>query len=239
MYSIKPIILLLCFSILFNCTEEQNTTFSDINISTERNTIVEVNIPKADGNGIVSNNINSEIQRHVISSLQIGNSNEINSTSIEESINSFNREFNSFKNNFPSSVQLWEAQIDGEIMHQSSNIISIAVTDYINTGGAHGALKISFLNFDSKTGNKVENYQLFNDINTLKKIIKPHYISATKDKSLLLDNDDFKLPKNIGYSQEGLVLLYNTYEIAPYSTGIIEFIIPYDDIDSYLVFNSL
>ena len=155
MYSIKPIILLLCFSILFNCTEEQNTTFSDINISTERNTIVEVNIPKADGNGIVSNNINSEIQRHVISSLQIGNSNEINSTSIEESINSFNREFNSFKNNFPSSVQLWEAQIDGEIMHQSSNIISIAVTDYINTGGAHGALKISFLNFDSKTGNNV------------------------------------------------------------------------------------
>ncbi len=46
--------------------------------------------------------------------------------------------------------------------------------------------------------------------------------------------NDFQLPESLGFSDEGLIILYNPYEIASYSQGIIEFTIPYDTINDYL-----
>lgn len=233
-------LLTICYFIaFFNCEEEKKTVFSEINITTENNSLVEVNIPEASGNKVVSNQINTKIQNTVISALHIGNPDEITSTSIEESITAFNNEYEVFKTDFPESSQLWEAQIDGEIMYQSPELTSVALTSYTNTGGAHGILNISFLNFNSKTGQSLKNNQLFDDVETFKNVAEPYFQEATKEKSLLLKHIPFELPANIGYTEEGIVLLYNTYEIAPYSDGIIEFAIPYDKVEDYLVFNSL
>ncbi|PWH83758.1 DUF3298/DUF4163 domain-containing protein [Algibacter marinivivus] len=233
-------LLTICYFIaFFNCEEEKKTVFSEINITTENNSLVEVNIPEANGNKIVSNQINNKIQNTVISALHIGNPDEITSASIEESITAFNNEFKVFKTDFPESSQLWEAQIDGEIIHQSSELISIALTSYTNTGGAHGILNISFLNFDSKTGQSLKNNQLFSDVDAFKEVAKPYFNKVLTEKNIILDNTLFQLPANIGYTEDGIVLLYNTYEVAPYSDGIIEFAIPYDEVEDYLVFNSL
>ena len=238
MYHYKYPISLCCFLVLFNCNEEQKTVFSEINITTDNNTIVEVNIPQVSGDKSISNQINSEIQKTIISALHIGNPDEITSSSVEESITSFNNEYNAFKSDFPETAQIWEAQIDGEVLYQSPEIISIAMTSYTNTGGAHGILNISFLNFDSKTGQRIQNNQIFNDVEAFKTVAHPFFKDAIKNKSLLIDYKQFKLPTNIGYSEEGIVLLYNTYEIAPYSSGIIELAIPFGDAEPYLVFNS-
>jgi len=235
----KKLLSLCFFLVLFNCNEEQKTVFSEINITTDNNTIVEVNIPQVSGDKTISNQINSEIQKTIISALHIGNPDEITSSSVEESITSFNNEYNAFKSDFPETAQIWEAQIDGEVLYQSPEIISIAMTSYTNTGGAHGILNISFLNFDSETGQSIQNNQIFNDIEAFKTVAEPYFKDATKDKSLVLDYKQFELPANIGYSEDGIVLLYNTYEIAPYSSGIIEFAIPFEDAHPYLVFNSL
>jgi len=145
-------LLVTCFFFfLFNCKEDIKTTFSDVTISTENNNIVEINIPKATGNESIIYNINSAINKTAINALHIGENDTILPTSIEESIISFNKEYQSFKTDFPESSQICA---------------------------------------------------------------------------------------NIGYTEEGIVLLYNTYEIAPYSTGIIEFTIPFDKVSSLLVFNS-
>ena len=47
----------------------------------------------------------------------------------------------------------------------------------------------------------------------------------------------FELPESLGYSDEGLIILYNPYEIASYAQGIIEFSIPYEDVNSFLNVN--
>ena len=44
----------------------------------------------------------------------------------------------------------------------------------------------------------------------------------------------FQLPENIGYSDDGLVLLYNVYEVASYDQDYIEFVIPFEELGSYL-----
>lgn len=235
----KHITIAFLFFIFTSCLNELKTTFSEINITTPNNTIVEVNIPNATGNKEIVNQINSEIQKAVIATLHVGEPHEMTSNSIEESITSFNDEFKSFQSDFPYSEQIWEAQIDGDIMYQSTEIISIAITSYVNTGGAHGILNIALLNFDAINGQPFKNKTLFKDIEAFKSIAQVHFEEATKDKDIFLESNSFELPENIGYSEEGIVLLYNTYEMAPYASGIIQFTIPFKEVANYLVFNSL
>ncbi|SFZ89875.1 Protein of unknown function [Flaviramulus basaltis] len=235
----KHLIIICSFFFFIACKEELKTSFTEIDISTEDNEIVEINIPKAIGNKAIADKINSEIQKSIIAALHIGDPDKITSKSIEESIISFNKEFITFKTDFPETVPEWEAQIDGEVMFQSSEITSIAITSYTNTGGAHGALHISFLNFETETGELINNSKLINNIEAFKDFAKPYFDEALKENDLVFDTETFELPTNMAYSEEGIVLLYNTYEIAPYSVGVIEFAIPFNEAEPYLVFNSL
>ena len=234
----KHLLIICSFFSLIACEKEVKTSFSEINFTTENNKIVEINIPEAVGNKAVADNINSEIQKPIIAALHIGDPNNMTSKSIEESITAFNNEYISFKTDFPETAPQWEAQIDGEIMFQSPEIISIAITTFTNTGGAHGSLRILFLNFNAQTGTIIKNDTLFNNISAFKTLANSFFNKSVEDKNIQFESTKFQLPENIGYNEEGVVLLYNTYEIAPYTTDIIEFSIPFEDAKPYLVFNN-
>lgn len=232
-------VLIICSSYIFlGCKEESQISFSEVNISSKNNEIVEINIPRAAGNEIISNEINSKISDHINKSLQLNDSNS-SIKSIKESIASFNNEYEAFKEDFPESAQIWEAQIDGEVLYESAELICVSITTYINTGGAHGLLNISFLNFDSHTGDLIPNINLFKNLNDFKAVAKPYFENTISNENIAIDTKIFKLPENITYSDEGILFLYNTYEIASYADGIIEFTIPYSEVESFLVFNSL
>ena len=94
----------------------------------------------------------------------------------------------------------------------------------------------SFLNFNAETGNRIPNKNLFKNESDFKAAVKPYYEAALNEDDIIFEPDNFQLPANIGYNEEGIILLYNTYEIAPYSTGIIDFTIPIDKVSSLLVF---
>lgn len=222
---------------ILSCNEELKTTFNDTNITTDNNKLVQVNIPNAVGNNLVSNKINTEIRHNVIAALQIGKNETPTAKTIQESINAFNAEYNVFNTDFPNSTVAWEAQIDGEVLFKSFEIISIALTYYINTGGAHGNTNISFLNFDALTGKRILNKNLFKNEPAFKEVAKLYFEASVKNEDVIFEPNNFKLPTNIGYNEDGIILLYNTYEIAPYSTGIIEFTIPIEKVNSFLVFN--
>lgn len=232
----KFIFIIFCFILFNSCEEESKISFIEVNVTTENNDSVEVTIPEAIGDMTIAEVINSEINHTVMSALHIGDSENITAKSIEESIDIFNKEYKNFMNDFPDSAQVWNAEIDGEVIYQSDEIISVSISSYINTGGAHGLFHISFLNFNAETGKRIPNGNLFNDITAFKKMAKAYFDSSIKDPSTLFEKDNFTLPVNIGYTEEGLILAYNVYEIAPYSTGLIDFTIPYEEADDYLVF---
>lgn len=104
-------------------------------------------------------------------------------------------------------------------MYQSETVISIALTSYMDTSGAHGNLNISFLNFNAKTGKLIANTDLFNDKKAFFKLAKTYYQNNIDKKDAVFDSENFVLPANIGYTEDGIILLYNTYEIAAYSAG--------------------
>ena len=137
MFYKKSLLIIVSFFVLLSCNEDLKTTFIDINITTDNNKLAEINIPNAIGTDLISTNINSEISKVVINELNVGETDSSTAKSIEEGITLFNDEYNAFNTDFPDSTAPWEVQIDGEILFQSSEIISIAITSYMNTGGAH------------------------------------------------------------------------------------------------------
>ncbi|WP_339916091.1 DUF3298 and DUF4163 domain-containing protein [Yeosuana marina] len=235
----RYLFILCCFFTFISCKEDPLITFKETSITDGNNSAVEVNIPLAEGDTPAVNSINSIIKNKVIASLQIGEYDDDSKIeTIKKSIDAFNQEFDAFKNDFPDSDRHWEAQIDGDIMYQSESLISIALTSYMDTGGAHGNLNISFLNFNAKTGKLIANTDLFNDKKAFFKLAKTYYQNNIDEKDAVFDSENFVLPANIGYTEDGIILLYNTYEIAAYSAGTIEFTIPYDDVNSLLVFDT-
>lgn len=231
-------LLFTLFLVVSACKKDVKTTFTESDFNTEANVNVHVNIPVAAGDADIVTKINSTVKHSAIAALQIGEFQDEDINSIEAAALNFTTEYKAFKTDFPESPELWEAQIDGEVLSQSAELISVSLTSYINTGGAHGTMHISLLNFNAETGEHVENTKLFNDAEGFKKLAKTYFDNAVKDKALLDVSDSFKLPENIGFNDEGIVLLYNTFEIAPYASGIIEFMIPFDEVASYLAFNS-
>ena len=230
---LKSLVFLFVFGMFLSCEEELYVTFTEINILEEKDAIVEINIPKAEGDNEIVNNINSVLEnftKTALSSDSITNSKD----SFEEKIVQFNSSFLNFKNEMSdelkSELTPWEVSIEGEVIYQSNNLISISINKYLNTGGIHGSSKVSFLNFDSKTGNQLDYNDFITNKNELKKFLKSQFEKKVGSISL----DDFKLPETIGISDEGVIILYNVNEIPSYIDKLTEFTVPFDEIERFL-----
>jgi hypothetical protein len=139
-----------------------------------------------------------------------------------------------------TSKKIWELNIETEITYQSKEIITIAISTYEFKGGAHGNDKIEFLNLNGKTGAVLNQNDIIKNINDFKILAETHFVKSleNEDKDLKMEDfffgKPFQLPENIGFSEDGLVILYNVYEVASYDQGYTEFVIPFEDVDSYL-----
>lgn len=127
------------------------------------------------------------------------------------------------------------------LVYERDNIVSIYITKYMYMGGAHGITDSRYMNFNRRTGSQLSANQLFNDTTALSVINTAAFKSYLDKKdienveSLLFVNvDKLPLPKNIGLDSVGVVMLYNQYEIAPYSFGQSCYTIPYSEVDKLI-----
>lgn len=234
----KHLFLIIVFSFVFSCKKDVSIEFSEAHIETSKDADIAINYPKAEGNKDVSERINTTIENYIVSQINFSEDSLTNIT-IKNAVERFNTEYTTFKSDFPDSPQKWEAFIDGEVTYRSPEVICMAINSYLDTGGAHGNTNVRFFNFNPQTGELYSKNELINNVSDISKIIERKLQEKAKSKSDEPIEDfffgkDFQLPETIGYSDEGLIILYNPYEIASYSQGIIEFIIPYSEISSYL-----
>ncbi|MBV7268728.1 DUF3298 and DUF4163 domain-containing protein [Winogradskyella luteola] len=221
-------------------SEFKPVTFKTTSIDNAYEADVSVTFDKATGNDELSKTINFKIEEAIISTL----SDPTKKTSLESILKDFNSEYINFKNDFPdASEPKWELYIETEKTYQSEDIITLAINTYEFKGGAHGNDKIKFLNLNAKTGDVLTKDDLIKDINAFKTLAKTHFEKSLSKEQKELEMEDFffgkafQLPKNIGFSDGGFVLLYNVYEIASYNQGYTEFVIPFDEVSSLLKFN--
>lgn len=134
----------------------------------------------------------------------------------------------------------YEAVSKYEITYNKNNILSIPITMYEFTGGAHGLTNIKTFNYDLKTGKQLNLEDLFKLNSNYKDIINTHIEKKIKENPTIyfgVANNEFKgIRDNQEYymSEEGIVIYFSLYEIAPYSTGIPMFTITWDEIINYL-----
>lgn len=226
--------LLLIFT--FSCDEIVTTNFSESSLEFNKNAVVEINIPKADETSMLSKTINSTIENHIANMLNFSEE-ESDTISLEFAISKFDKEYESFKSDFEESSLVWEAMFDGEVTYHSPMVITIAINSYLNTGGAHGNLNITLFNFDTSTGELLNNKELISDLTSFSEIAEKHFKEHTNTKEELGDyffGEAFHLPSNIGFNDEGVLLFYNVYEIASYAVGVTEFTIPYEEVEDLL-----
>jgi len=114
-------------------------------------------------------------------------------------------------------------------------LLSLIYDGYTNRGGAHGIVTRTGVNFDVENGRQL----LFADLAADEQALRDICLQALKEQALALKDsrglfDDYEntLPLlirdgNWYFSQRGLVIIANPYDIAPYAAGRIEFSIPY------------
>ncbi len=231
-------LLSLFLTLIFSCSNGTNTvSFENNSYENHYEADISVSIDEAIGNSEVSKIINFKIKEAIISTL----SDVTKKTSLESVLEDFDAEFITFKKQFPeASHPAWELHIETEKVYQSEEIITLSINTYEFKGGAHGNDKIKFLNLNANTGEVYKLSDIVDNSDSFKALAKDHFlksIDADKENNQIEDyffGKPFQLPENIGFSEDGLVFLYNVYEVASYDQGYTEFIIPFDAVDPYL-----
>ncbi|MDT0641972.1 DUF4163 domain-containing protein [Zunongwangia sp. F363] len=245
----KKYLLIFCAALVFTACEQEEKPLQFTNYSVEKSyeecnpeegdcAFISISYPVAENKTDAASRINEEIKNHIIGIVDYEE--EEKSASIEELANHFIKNYETNAEDFSEYELAWEGFVFAEITKKSPELISIRFNSRMFTGGAHGYSSISFLNFNPETGKAYSHNELFTPE------FKSYFESKFREDQgipeqdsinstgLFFEDDKFVLPENIGFTEEGLVLHYNAYEIASYAEGEFTYRFPYDEIDQFL-----
>lgn len=113
-------------------------------------------------------------------------------------------------------------------MSNQKQILTIAVGYDAFNGGAHAFQSSKVFNFDASSGKQIELSDCFdsNALKLLEKFAQMEWMQNDPDSIFSLSEHPFFLSSNFQFDNNGLHLLYNTYEIGPYAMGPPEILIP-------------
>jgi hypothetical protein len=241
-------ILVFLFLILTSCNKElsfENETFekeSAIPCKTDCPKIT-IDVPIAKNIPIVADSINKKVFS-VIKEIVYFGEDPSKTNDYKALTTSFIASYEEMHKKFPTDTFGWEGKIKGNVEFKSDQIIDIKIDHYTFTGGAHGYQGFRSLLFNPKTGKTIFNNQLFKNEKEFKAFAEKEFRAKYKIPAkaninatgLMFENDIFQLPQNIFYTDEGLLLYYNSYEAASYADGPKELLFPYEKVSQYLKF---
>ena len=136
----------------------------------------------------------------------------------------------------------YEVYINNEVTYHRNNIISIVMTKYEFTGGAHGMTYLETYNYNLLNGNKLTLKDMFKIGLDYKKIVNNFILQEINNEPEFYFKGDEGF-KGISENQtfyidnDGIVIYFGLYEIAPYYLGIPKFKLKFDEFSKYLNYN--
>lgn len=125
----------------------------------------------------------------------------------------------------------WEISYNIEVINNTRGILTIAINSYSYRGGAHGIASKRYLNYNLINGHRITLDSAF--VKDEKMLLAAEKFfrqsqglsenEALNDTKFNFPNNRFFLPDNFLIRPNEIIFLYNAYEIAPYSDGMIEF----------------
>lgn len=202
--------------------------FGDCPAPDQRCLTVKLEYPVAQG-GVDSAReaINRVIRENIIGSLQLGDQ-EINlDMHIDTALADLADEYRDYLEDLPDFGMGWELETTGQVMFQNDSVLSVSMSNYAFTGGAHPNSYLSIYNFDPRSGRRLGWTDFVPDTLAFKKIAEAEFrkihelkpADNLEDAGFWFPDNRFTLPANYGRTAEGIYLFYNAYEIAPYVVG--------------------
>jgi len=136
----------------------------------------------------------------------------------------------------PASLD-WQYVINAHFSERCRNMVSYVVTKYQMTGGAHGMQTTKSYTFDTASGEKIEEDDIFADGygTTLSSLLTAHLTDGRDNPDALsLFVDKIEPNENFYVGKEGITYIYMPYEIAPYSSGTITVTVPWEELKPIL-----
>ncbi|HEX9825077.1 MAG TPA: DUF3298 and DUF4163 domain-containing protein [Flavobacteriaceae bacterium] len=237
----KKILLFSILVILTSCVKEISFEFEETAIIKKDPVSIEVIYPKLNDASDITSKINKAIESAIAEHIVFFEE-DTDRLTLNDAISQFENRFISFKNDFEADAAPWEVTINSEVVFQSVYVITISIDSYTFTGGAHGNSVITLLNFDPKTGDLYSQDDVLKPSKDFISMVEQYFKTETATKTTdssenYFFGEDFKLPENIGFNDDGVIFLYNTYELASYAEGITEFTIPYSEISKFIKIN--
>lgn len=134
----------------------------------------------------------------------------------------------------------YEASESYTVTYNNGKLLSIPIVFYTYTGGAHGNTIQEPYNFNLETGDKLTLKDIFKEGSNFKNIISEIIKSSIEENPDIYFDDAINTVNNLSDTQkfyitdDNLVIYYDLYEIAPYSSGIREFQVPLHSLSSEL-----
>ena len=131
----------------------------------------------------------------------------------------------------------YEVEETFDMTRGDETCISFKQTDYSYLGGAHPGTMYSTVNFDTATGNVLDFADVVSDENSAYNFVVDYILNLMADPSYdgyFFDGytttvSNFDLNGRWFFSNDGFVVIFNEYDVAPYAAGHFEFTIPYTE----------
>ena len=133
--------------------------------------------------------------------------------------------------------------VSAEVKRADEKLFSICVSEYSFTGGAHGTSYNYGVNFDTETGEILSEKNIGDVRSSLEDfVIKTIEGSGDDAKEMLFpeyrENVDSILSGDMDdiaywFDDARMIVAFQQYDIAPYASGILEFGVPYSDLQGF------
>lgn len=131
----------------------------------------------------------------------------------------------------------------------SDRILSVHLETYMYTGGAHGGMVTEYINYDLKTGERFAWQSVFvAGSDYLGAVAK--FANADIKRQLLIGEDSMTEEEwidkgsaataenygdgNVGFDENGLIVVFQQYQVAAYAQGAVTSLIPYGELEGVI-----
>lgn len=140
---------------------------------------------------------------------------------------------------FPEAPAWYTVESNDSILLNDGKVLSLLMSGYSYTGGAHPNYILAAMSLDAATGRQIQLSDVVTNQDSLAKVAEKHYRQVKAeafDEGFDFDPDwPFVLPSAAALTADGIYMAYMPYEVAPYAVGSAEFVIPFSEIKDLLL----
>ena len=201
-------------------------------------TYIELQMPVlSGGNDAAIDKINDFINGQYHEAVKSRLAEPLGNAPLETMCASFIEGYELFMLEFPDSEQKWFMEMDGRKSLVEADYFTMILNQSEYLGGAHSASFTQITSFNISNGNMIDIVDRYGRAK-LTKIAEGYFRENNKltsdqdlnDAGFMFEDGKFVLPENMGLTAEGILMVYNAYEVASFAQGETRFVIPYSEL---------